>query len=1286
MNKILTLGIYGVIGLYISVFLWRNSTSGEFCQEKSSQDFKIRQENLPYRSELPIEINLTWSKISPVLGEAVTITIEVKSYDIFERCKVKFSSEGGVTLLDKKKIDIGRLESGQTLNFTVVIKPDSIGRGKFHCEISADLAGAPIKCSRTLFFLIHEERSYISSNSFLEAQIDSLKELRDAGKINDEEYNSGLKHIISGKPAPVSSPKPFRSPASIENTFIISGTIRWTDSQGNTHPARYVPVQIWEEENSLPLMILAECATNASGDYFSSVSVTEPDGADIYLQIYARSDGFDIVPPGLRNDPPSSMDMTLGVLSPTYSNVNQNLTIDYDIPNTIEQGNAFSVADALVMISLYAQDLTGSVMPLIPVEFPGDGAYFDPIDPNDIHISIPITRRYDWDTIQHEYGHYVAHQYGLDNSPGGPHYLIQNQHLGEPPNNKDAGIRLAWSEGWATFFAVSGQWESNASSMGVPNVGDAFYQTTEGSSFSYSLEEQTPWNSTGEDNELAVQRILWDLYDSAPDAGDNVSLNNDYIWNLLDGINDLENLSQAWNGFISGEDMAIQVSYGSIFTEHRVASELQSPQDNYQYASNAPIPTFVWEANGAGPSNLLNRFTVEFYNPAFTNCIFPSAEISSPSYQPSASDFQTILTGSNVIKWIVKGRNINNPETGIYISQARTFTIEIDNVDVALIIDRSGSMSSYGYLSPAKTAASTFVGFMQTGDNVAVISYSDYASVNYPLTTITSQSVIQSAQNAISGIYSGGWTSIGSGILAAQSQLNNGNSQFHQAMILLSDGESNRSPWVISAIQNLPENTDIYSVALGPSAGGDTLNYVADQTGGQYFSAAGPDALLNIYNLIRGNITGLQTIASVSNTITQGEIQSSTALLDALTSIVHFLLSFQGSDVDMELVTPSNVIINPGNLPPNVTYTEGTTYDFYVVDSPEAGEWTIRVIGTSVPGQEDYSASVQANSALTLDAHLEKSGYVVGQPILILAELWQWDQPISGGTVTAVIQTPDSILNLSQFQSEPYCGQFNPYLGIDSYNAIESSDSIILYDDGFHGDDQAGDGLYANYFTNTFTDGSYNFTIKAVGNTALCGQFSREASFSTYVNITTLPSTPTLLAPPNSAVVSPTELTLKWTIDSTSTYYLQVSSNQLFVPTLVDTANLTTDSLVISGLTINTTYFWRVNATGSSGSSAWSPVWSFCTAEYLALSPNPFVPERGHDYIHFFGQAVADDLIKEIKIYSKAGEMVRTLKSSEWINWDAKNDDGDDLASGVYLWLATGIDGGHNKGKFAIIK
>jgi phosphodiesterase/alkaline phosphatase D-like protein len=81
------------------------------------------------------------------------------------------------------------------------------------------------------------------------------------------------------------------------------------------------------------------------------------------------------------------------------------------------------------------------------------------------------------------------------------------------------------------------------------------------------------------------------------------------------------------------------------------------------------------------------------------------------------------------------------------------------------------------------------------------------------------------------------------------------------------------------------------------------------------------------------------------------------------------------------------------------------------------------------------------------------------------------------------------------------------------------------------------------------------------------------------------PSTPTGL----SATPTATDVALSWSGSAGATSYsVQVSTKSNFPPGQTDESATTETTLVIGGLNSQTTYFWRVSATNSAGTSGWS--------------------------------------------------------------------------------------------------
>lgn len=99
------------------------------------------------------------------------------------------------------------------------------------------------------------------------------------------------------------------------------------------------------------------------------------------------------------------------------------------------------------------------------------------------------------------------------------------------------------------------------------------------------------------------------------------------------------------------------------------------------------------------------------------------------------------------------------------------------------------------------------------------------------------------------------------------------------------------------------------------------------------------------------------------------------------------------------------------------------------------------------------------------------------------------------------------------------------------------------------------------------------------------------------------PATPTLAAPANGATGEATSLTLTWNSAARATSYgAQVSTVSTFASTVLSQTGITGLSKAVSGLADSTTYFWRVDASNTGGTSAFSAIRSFTTVAAGALA------------------------------------------------------------------------------------
>ncbi len=109
------------------------------------------------------------------------------------------------------------------------------------------------------------------------------------------------------------------------------------------------------------------------------------------------------------------------------------------------------------------------------------------------------------------------------------------------------------------------------------------------------------------------------------------------------------------------------------------------------------------------------------------------------------------------------------------------------------------------------------------------------------------------------------------------------------------------------------------------------------------------------------------------------------------------------------------------------------------------------------------------------------------------------------------------------------------------------------------------------------------------------------SAFSTRRNFSTLPASapaaPTLTAPAQAATNQADSLALTWAATTGATSYrVQVSTDSNFASTfVVNDSTVTTPTRMVSGLSNGNTYYWRVNAKNSFGTSAFSTRRNFST-------------------------------------------------------------------------------------------
>jgi len=315
------------------------------------------------------------------------------------------------------------------------------------------------------------------------------------------------------------------------STLAITGTVQYEDreynqsgftGQKNLKPVRFADVELVRNSDGT---VLGSTTTNASGSFSISFSNTGAPG--VYIRILSRT-----------NDPLVNVEVAkpsgtlYGVVSNTLvESTATSFTVSLTAPmvNASNEaiGGAFHIMDLLVSGSEFARALTGTVPDLVKARWElgsTSGTYYNS-GTDEIYIlgGNGIQQgdhdEYDDSVILHEYGHHVAKHFSKDDSPGGTHFLSDNAQ----------DIRLAWSEGWATFF-------------GEAVLNNAVYIDTVGGdppgNSASVIDLETRGNGSSliyTTNEGAVATVLWDIFDQSIDEsfdaiGDKIT----QIWDIFD--------------------------------------------------------------------------------------------------------------------------------------------------------------------------------------------------------------------------------------------------------------------------------------------------------------------------------------------------------------------------------------------------------------------------------------------------------------------------------------------------------------------------------------------------------------------------------------------------------------------------------------------------------------------------------------------------------------------------------------------------------------------------------
>ena len=214
---------------------------------------------------------------------------------------------------------------------------------------------------------------------------------------------------------------------------------------------------------------------------------------------------------------------------------------------------------------------------------------------------------------------------------------------------------------------------------------------------------------------------------------------------------------------------------------------------------------------------------------------------------------------------------------------------------------------------------------------------------------------------------------------------------------------------------------------------------------------------------------------------------------------------------------------------------------------------------------------------------------------------------------------------------------------------------------------------------NSFT--SYYWHVKAKNEIG----WSIYSPWFKFTTVLLAPEAPELVYPENYATLVELNPLLDWDSSATAeSYRAKISEDLLFINVVYDSSNIaiTEYQLPNNGLEINTTYYWRVNATNVTGTSPWSEIFEFTTGT-TNISGNNEIPKEFKLYENYPNPFNPSTKIKfdipkssyvKLIVYDVLGREIKTLVNEKLnagmyeVDWPAPSGDGSSYPSGVYFY------------------
>jgi hypothetical protein len=417
---------------------------------------------------------------------------------------------------------------------------------------------------------------------------------------------------------------------------VGSGTIAFTGSQ--VLPVRFAIVEIFDANDDTQL---AMGLTDNNGNY--SINVPFDVNRTVQARVCASSDQSGDSPFSVVDDANDNAIYQFTNTS-TFPVTSGTTNVDFGIstmplatgtPGVVNPSSqVFNVLDLCQRTADYLI-LQGVATPL-----PNFTVGFNPLNGRggsfynggSNRFSLSDDDGYDDPNIIHELGHYMEDEFGASANTGGAHFI----------GDDDQDIRLAWSEGLATYFSNAVLMQAGLPLPEVYMDRDSFSTgNSANSGFDYSVEPQVQGGAT---NELAVNAALYDMIDEGTNesATDTLSGQDNNIFTIMEEFRirdtqatSMEDFWDIWFDLGLGSDAQLI----SIFQSHFIdfTPDANEPNDTLETATTL-IPS-------TSPAYIPNTFYRMGDNPGGDEDWFKFDAVEDTIYCVEVEDLPNTLFG-----------------------------------------------------------------------------------------------------------------------------------------------------------------------------------------------------------------------------------------------------------------------------------------------------------------------------------------------------------------------------------------------------------------------------------------------------------------------------------------------------------------------------------------------------------------------------------------------------------------------------------------------------------------